>query len=51
MEKKQEAKEVYLVSLAHLLEKPKQLIQQTINEAQEGMKHGVQGQLFEEDVG
>lgn len=51
MEKKQEAKEVYLASLAHLLEKPKQLIQQTINEAQEGMKHGVQGQLFEEDVG
>lgn len=51
IQKKQEAKEAYMASLIHLLEIPGQIIKETIQQAQEGLKHAIQGQLFEEDVG
>ncbi|MGT2755520.1 primase C-terminal domain-containing protein [Streptococcus ovis] len=51
IEKSKEAKEAYFASLASFLELPGQIIKETIQRAQEGLKHGLQGQLFEEDVG
>lgn len=51
MQKTQETKTAYFASLASFLEIPGQIIKQTIIKAQEGLKHAIQGQLFEEDVG
>lgn len=51
MQKKQEVKEAYMASLALLLDMPGKIIKETVQQVQEGLKHAVQGQLFEEDVG
>lgn len=51
MQKKRAYKEVYIASLTRLLEIPESIIQRTIQQAQEGFKHAIQVQLFEEDVG
>lgn len=51
MQKTKETKTAYFASLASFLEIPGQIIKQTIIKAQEGLKHAIQGQLFEEDVG
>lgn len=51
MQKKQDAKKAYLDTLTHLLKIPRKIINQTIYHVQEGLKHVVQGELFEEDVG
>ncbi|WNO82645.1 primase C-terminal domain-containing protein [Streptococcus suis] len=51
MQKKQEVKETYISSLALLLDMPGQIIKETVQQVQKGLKHAIQGQLFEEDVG
>ncbi|WP_449457588.1 primase C-terminal domain-containing protein [Streptococcus suis] len=51
MKKAKEAKTAYFASLESFLEIPGEIITQTIQRAQEGLKHAIQGQLFEEDVG
>ena len=51
MQKKQDAKKAYLDTITHLLKIPRKIINQTIYHVQEGLKHVIQGELFEEDVG
>ncbi|MGQ7448437.1 primase C-terminal domain-containing protein [Streptococcus suis] len=51
MQKKQEVKEAYMASLELLLDMPGQIIKEIVQKVQEGLKHAIQGQLFEEDVG
>lgn len=51
IQKKRAHKEAYIASLTRLLEIPGEIIKETIQQAQEGFKHVIQGQLFEEDVG